>query len=66
MFALAALPEQADEGALMRPRTVNPVLDAVHADPARPSTTAQMAEMAGVQRAAAAGGLPRAPGNATP
>jgi transcriptional regulator GlxA family with amidase domain len=47
MFALAALPEQADEGALMRPRTVNPVLDAVHADPARPSTTAQMAEVAG-------------------
>jgi AraC-like DNA-binding protein len=48
MFALAALPEQADEGALMRPRTVNRVLDAVHADPARPWTTAQMAEVAGV------------------
>jgi len=48
MFALAALPEQADGSALMRPRTVNRVLDAVRADPARPWTTAQMAEVAGV------------------
>jgi AraC-like DNA-binding protein len=48
MFALAALPQQADEHAMMRPRTVNRVLDAVHADPARPWTTGQMAEVAGV------------------
>ncbi len=48
MFALVALPEQADEHALMRPRTVNRVLDAVRADPAKPWTTAEMAEVAGV------------------
>ena len=48
MFALAALPEQADDRAVLRPRTVNRVLDAVQADPARAWTTAQMAEVAGV------------------
>ncbi len=48
MFALAALPEQADEQSMLRPRTVNRVVDAVRADPARPWTTAQMAEAAGV------------------
>lgn len=48
MFALVALPDQADDTAMLRPRTVNRVMDAVRADPARPWTTAQMAEVAGV------------------
>ena len=43
MFALAALPGQADDRSRLRPRTVSRVLDAVDADPARGWTTAAMA-----------------------
>lgn len=48
MFALVALPERADPRTRVRPRTVNRVVDAVRADPARPWTTAELAEVAGV------------------
>ncbi|MBF6359558.1 AraC family transcriptional regulator [Nocardia farcinica] len=46
-FLLAAMPEENDPVGRMRPRTVKRVLDALHEDPARPWTLAEMAELAG-------------------
>lgn len=47
-FLIAALPEAADDAHAPRPRIVTRVLDAFHADPARPWTAADMAATAGI------------------
>ena len=46
-FVLAVVPET-DRAATIRPRTVKRVLDRIHAEPAMPWTSADMAEVAGV------------------
>lgn len=47
-FILAVMPEDADATGGARPRIIKRVLDRLHEDPARPWTSADMAEVAGV------------------
>ena len=47
-LVLAAVPDESDGPAGMRPRIVKRVIDAIHQDPTRPWTAADMAELVGV------------------
>ena len=47
-LVLAAVPDESDGPAGMRPRIVKRVIDAIHLDPTRPWTAADMAELVGV------------------
>jgi AraC-like DNA-binding protein len=47
-FLLAAIPDEAEERYPARPRIVTRVIDAIHAEPDRPWTASEMAEVAGV------------------
>ena len=47
-FLLAAIPNETEDRHPVRPRIVTRVIDAIHAEPARPWTAAEMGEVAGV------------------
>jgi AraC-like DNA-binding protein len=47
-FLLCAVPNDIEERYAARPRIVTRVIDAIHADPARPWTATEMADVAGV------------------